>query len=330
MTGEASPNPPTPGPVTPVRAWLLAARPRTLPAAFAPVVLGTACAGHFYFEYGPAGSANPADVGAQLAWRGLQPLLIPAFLCAAFALFGQIGANFANDYFDHRRGADAPGRLGPTRAVAAGLISPRAMLVATIITLGLSATAGLGTIYYGGWVCVLVGVASLLGAFFYTKFAYYGLGEVFALVYFGLVAVLGTYYVETRHWPAPPGIWIIATACGLLAANILLVNNIRDTATDARVGKRTLAVRFGRRFGHGLYIFNMIFAWIAAGLLCAASFGLLTVFALGITIPLGIFLIRTLLATPEGDGPRFNRLLALSAQYLALWAALMSIGIAFS
>ncbi len=324
--------------------WLLAARPRTLPAALAPVLLGSAFALQFYSEYGPAYSMNVSGSSTGLVpmdfLSRFRPLYLPALLCAAFALLGQIGANFANDYFDHRRGADAPGRLGPTRAVAAGLISPRAMLVATIITLGLSATAGLGTIYYGGWVCVLVGVASLLGAFFYTSFAYYGLGEVFALVYFGLVAVLGTYYVETGNWPAPPGVWIVATACGLLAANILLVNNIRDLATDARAGKRTLVVRLGHRFGHGFYIFNLGFACLTSLLLCAAAWSALTTrtsgvaifttIIAGIVIPLSIFLAHALVTTPEGNGPRFNRLLALSAQFLALWALLMSIGIAFS
>jgi len=216
--------------------WLLAARPRTLPAAFAPVILGSALAAHAH--------------AFQIA---------PTLLCAVFALLAQIAANFANDYFDFRRGADAPGRLGPTRAVAAGLISPRAMLGATFLALALAACAGLGLVFYGGWSLVIIGAASLLGALVYTPLAYHGLGEIFALIFFGFVAVGGTYYVQAGS-PPPLAVWITAAACGLLAANILLVNNVRDIATDQLVGKRTLAVRFGRPFAHGLYAYNIIFA----------------------------------------------------------------------
>lgn len=297
--------------------WLLAARPRTLPAALAPVALGSA-----------------------FATQRDSFQITPALLCAAFALLAQIAANFANDYFDFRRGADAAGRLGPTRVVSAGLISPKTMLTATFAMLALAACVGLGLVYYGGWGLVFIGLASLLGALAYTPCAYHGLGELFALVYFGFVAVIGTYYVETLSWPVPPGVWITAAACGLLAANILLVNNIRDIPTDTRAGKRTLAVRFGRRFGHGFYIFNLVFACANSALFCAASLSSLTtrtaviasftVLIVGIAIPLSIFLARSLLATPADNGPRFNRLLALSAQFLALWACLMAIGIAFS
>jgi 1,4-dihydroxy-2-naphthoate octaprenyltransferase len=316
MVSENLPPPPSSG-AKPRNPWLLAARPRTLPAALAPVALGSA-----------------------FAARQHSFQIIPAVLCAVFALLAQIAANFANDYFDFRRGADVSGRLGPTRVVSAGLISPKAMLAATFALLALAACAGLGLVCYGGWGLVIVGAASLLGALAYTPCAYHGLGEIFALVYFGFVAVLGTYYVQFPLWPPAPGAWITAAACGLLAANILLVNNIRDIPTDTPAGKRTLVVRLGRRFGHGLYIFNLIFACAAAALLCAASFGALTtrtagvaiftVLILGLSIPLSIFLARSLLATPADNGPRFNRLLALSAQFLALWAFLMSIGIAFS
>ncbi len=285
--------------------WLLAVRLRTLPAAFAPVALGCAFA---------------------ISRHGFQ--IMPAVLCAAFALLAQVGANFANDYFDFRRGADAPGRLGPIRAVSAGLISPRAMLAATLATLALAGVAGLGLVAYGGWGLVIVGAASLLGALAYTPCAYYGLGELFALVYFGFVAVIGTFYAQIPLWPSFPGIWLVAAACGLLAANILLVNNIRDIPTDARAGKRTLVVRLGRPFGHALYGFNVIFAGTIAGLLCAATFNAFTLAAAAVTIPLGVWLVCALTSTPNGDGPRFNRHLARSAQYLALWAALMSAAIA--
>jgi 1,4-dihydroxy-2-naphthoate polyprenyltransferase len=293
---RAAPNP-----------WLLAARPRTLPAAIAPVTLGSALAAHVHHFQ-----------------------LFPALLCGVFALLAQIGANFANDYFDYRRGADAPGRLGPTRAVAAGLISPAAMLGATFIALALAAAAGSGLIFYGGWPMIIIGGASLLAALAYTggpyPLAYHGLGEACALVFFGFVAVLGTYDVQAG-WPAPLIAWLAAAACGLLAANILLVNNIRDLATDARAGKRTLTVRYGRRFAHRLFFGNtclVLVSPVAVFLVTPTSPAVLLPLVLA---PLGLLLARILTATPDGDGPRFNKLLAHAAQFLALWAAFLSVGL---
>lgn len=287
--------------------WVLAARPRTLPAAVAPVALGSALAAHI---------------------QRFQP--IPAIFCAAFALLAQIGANFANDYFDFRRGADTPGRLGPTRAVASGLIAPGVMLRATLLVLALAAVAGCALIPYGGWIIIALGVTSLLTALAYTggpfPLAYHGLGEVCALVFFGFVAVLGTYYVQAGLL-LPRTAWLAAAACGLLAANVLLVNNVRDLATDAQAGKRTLVVRFGRVFAHRLYSFNVIFA-LATPLCFFISGWHLFVLVPLVELPLGLLLARILAATPDGDGPRFNGLLAKSAQFLALWAGLLAMGIA--
>jgi 1,4-dihydroxy-2-naphthoate octaprenyltransferase len=279
-----------------------------LPAAVAPVVLGSALAAH------------------QHSFQ-----MIPALLCAAFALLAQIGANFANDYFDHRRGADAPGRLGPTRAVAAGLISPGAMLGAAFLALALAAAAGSGLIFYGGYSLIILGAASLLTALIYTggpyPLAYHGLGEVCALVFFGFVAVLGTYVVQAG-WPAPPAAWLAAAACGLLAVNILLINNIRDMGTDTRAGKRTLVVRLGRGLAERLFMGNIIVALATPIIFCVAQTGLAVLLPLVLT-PLGLLLARVLAATPDGDGPRFNRLLAHAAQFLALWAALFAVGLIF-
>lgn len=287
--------------------WLLAVRLRTLPAAVAPVALGSALAAH---------------------QQHFQP--IPAVLCSAFALLAQIGANLANDYFDFRRGADTPGRLGPTRTVATGLISPSTMLIATFLVLGLAAIAGCALIPYGGSVIIFLGVGSLLAALAYTggpfPLAYHGLGEVSALVFFGFVAVLGTYYVQAGA-PLPAVAWLAAAACGLLAANILLVNNIRDLATDAQAGKRTIVVRFGRKFAHRLYSFNVIFALATPVCYFVTGWHTYVLMALIVT-PLGLLLARILAITPDGDGPRFNKLLAKSAQFLALWAGLLSLGIA--
>jgi 1,4-dihydroxy-2-naphthoate octaprenyltransferase len=258
-------------------------------------------------------------LGSALAAHQHSFQMIPALLCAAFALLAQIGANFANDYFDHRRGADAPGRLGPTRAVAAGLISPGAMLGAAFLALALAAAAGSGLIFYGGYSLIILGAASLLTALIYTggpyPLAYHGLGEVCALVFFGFVAVLGTYDVQAG-WPAPPAAWLAAAACGLLAVNILLINNIRDMGTDTRAGKRTLVVRLGRGLAERLFMGNIIVALATPIIFCVAQTGLAVLLPLVLT-PLGLLLARVLAATPDGDGPRFNRLLAHAAQFHA-------------
>ncbi|HTB62160.1 MAG TPA: 1,4-dihydroxy-2-naphthoate polyprenyltransferase [Opitutales bacterium] len=288
--------------------WLLAARPRTLLAGLAPVILGSALAAHLHH---------------------FQP--IPALLCATFVICAQTGANFANDYFDHRHGADAPGRLGPVRVVASGLVSPTAMLAATFAILTLAAAVGCGLIYYGGWPTIAIGVASLLGALAYTggpfPLAYHGLGEVTVVIYFGLVATLGTFYVQAG-WPAPSLAWLAAVACGLLAANILLINNIRDRPADAAAAKRTLAVRFGRQFSSRLFGFNLVFAFLTSIIFYAIDQHIAYLLPL-ILVPLGLLLTRVLGAIADGDGPRFNKLLGFTAQFLALWSALFAVGLLF-
>ena len=291
-----------------LKTWLLAARLRTLPAAIAPVALGSA-----------------------FAAREMHFKLVPALLCAAFALLAQIGANFANDYFDFRQGADTANRLGPKRAVASGLVKPAAMLRATLLALALAAVAGSCLIFYGGWWLVLIGAASLLGALAYSggpfPLAYHGLGEVCAIVFFGFVAVLGTFLVQAGL-PTAPAPWLAALGCGLLAANILLVNNIRDLNTDKGAGKRTLAVRVGRPWAQRFYAANLIVVVAITLMFFLVDWNLWLVPALASAVPLGAFFIRVLRAIPEGDGPRFNHLLAQSAQFMALWALLMSLGIA--
>jgi 1,4-dihydroxy-2-naphthoate octaprenyltransferase len=286
--------------------WLMAARPRTLPAAAAPVALGSAL----------AAQAGRFDAGA-------------SGLCVAFALLTQVGANFANDYFDHKKGADAPGRLGPTRAVAAGLIEPAAMWRATLVVLGLAFVTGCGLIFYGGWGLLVLGVASLLAAVAYTggpyPLGYHGLGDAGVFIFFGLVAVIGTFYVQAG-WPPPPGAWVVATGCGLLAANILVVNNVRDAATDARAGKRTLVVRFGRTFAQWQYAASLVFAMLTPVVLWREGYGAAVFIAL-LTYPFGRWLMWKLSTLPEGDGPGFNRLLAQTAMLLALWAGLLSAGL---
>jgi 1,4-dihydroxy-2-naphthoate octaprenyltransferase len=207
--------------------WFEAARPRTLPAAVAPVVVGSALAWH-------AGHFVPAA----------------AALCLGFGLLIQIGTNFANDYYDYFKGADTVARVGPRRAVAAGLISPQSMRGAMIGVFVAALLPGLALINWGGPWLLVVGVASILCGITYTggpwPLAYQGLGDVFVFIFFGLVAVGATYFVQAGEWQAE--VLLLAVPVGLLATNILVVNNYRDADTDAIAGKKTLVVRFGRGF----------------------------------------------------------------------------------
>ena len=215
-----------------MKVWTQAARPQTLGAAVAPVVVGTAMA---------------AEAGAFHA------------LSAACALLGavliQIGTNFSNDYRDFLKGADRPSREGPTRATQAGWVSPRAMRRATMGAFVLAFASGLYLIWRGGWPVLAVGVASIASGVWYTagrwSLAYLGLADLFVLVFFGPVAVGGTFYVQALYVSAP--VLGAGLAPGLLATGILLVNNLRDREEDARAGKKTLVVRFGRSFGRALY-----------------------------------------------------------------------------
>src|SRR3954467_3322683 len=215
-----------------MRIWLMAARPRTLPAGVAPVLVGTALAIH-------EGTFRPG-----------------AFVAALLgAVFIQVGANLSNDYSDARRGADTEARLGPVRVTAGGLVPPKQVLTATYVSFGLAVLCGIYLIIIAGWVILAIGAASILAGVLYTggprPYGYEGLGDVFVFLFFGLVAVTGSYYAQVEHleWEA----FALAVPVGLLAAAILDVNNIRDAHTDARVGKKTLAVRLGRKRARDLY-----------------------------------------------------------------------------
>ncbi len=212
--------------------WLAAARPRTLPAAVAPVLVGTA-----------------------LAWRAGAFDARAAAVCLAFALLIQIGANFANDYYDHRHGADNADRVGPRRAVASGLVTPAAMRRAMWLVFGLAFVLGLTLVAWGGWWLVVVGVLCIASGIAYTggpwPLGYYGLGDLFVFIFFGLVAVCATFYVQAGTLSREAV--LAAVAVGLLTVNILVVNNYRDEETDRRAGKHTLVVRWGRGFARGQF-----------------------------------------------------------------------------
>jgi 1,4-dihydroxy-2-naphthoate octaprenyltransferase len=224
--------------------WIAGARPRTLPAALAPVLVGT---------------------GAAAALDGFRPG--PALLALLVALALQVAVNYANDYSDGRRGTDAD-RVGPMRLVGSGAAAPRQVLVAAVLAFGVAGVAGLGLAALSSWWLVLVGAICMVAAWTYTggplPYGYRALGEVFVFVFFGPVAVVGTTYVQTLTLPGLA--WAVSVPVGLLIVAILVVNNLRDLAGDAEVGKRTLAVLLGDRATRWLFagLFVVAFAVIAA------------------------------------------------------------------
>lgn len=219
----------------------MAARLRTLGAALAPVVIGTAMAFHD---------------GHLHVWAALAALLGATLI--------QIGTNFANDYFDFLKGTDNAKRLGPTRVTQAGLVSPNAIRNAFVLTFALSGLPGLYLVYRGGWPILVLGLLSVLSGIWYTAgpyaLAYIGLGDLFVLIFFGLVATAGTYYVQAGE--VTNTVLIAALAPGFLSTAILTVNNLRDRLTDAQSHKRTLAVRFGAQFAR----YEYLTCWLGASL----------------------------------------------------------------
>src|ERR687887_2110428 len=271
----------------PFRIWLVAARPRTLPAAIAPVLVGTALAGS-EGEFGPLAFAA-ALVGS---------------------VFIQIGTNLSNDYSDARRGADTADRLGPVRVTAQGLVAPRQVLVATWLAFAVAVAAGAYLIALVGWELLAIGAASILAGVLYTggprPYGYEGLGELFVFLFFGIVAVAGSYYVQVEELRGLA--FLLAVPVGLLAAAILMVNNIRDVDTDRRAGKRTLAVRLGRDRARTLYTVCVLAAFpLALVPWMAGSLGptlLLPLAALPVAFPV-ISTVRH-----RTDGPSLNQALA--------------------
>ncbi|HYZ81010.1 MAG TPA: 1,4-dihydroxy-2-naphthoate polyprenyltransferase [Solirubrobacteraceae bacterium] len=290
-----------------LRIWVMAARPRTLPAAVAPVLVGTAFAG---FE------------------RVFHPLRFVAALLGA--LFIQVGTNLSNDYSDARRGADAEDRLGPVRVTAGGLVPPRQVLIATYVSFGLAVAFGIYLIVVAGWVLLVIGAASILAGVAYTggpkPYGYEGLGEVFVFLFFGIVAVTGSYYVQTTHltWEA----FALAVPVGLLASGILVVNNIRDIDSDRRAGKRTLAVKLGRRRTRAMFAVIVYLAFLFTPVTWV--FGPTTAWLLlpWLTLPLAVSLVATL--HNRTDGPSLNAALAQSGMLQLAFCMLLSAGLLLS
>lgn len=284
-----------------------AARPRTLPAAIAPVIAATGLAFH-------DGGMKPAAAAA----------------CLGFALLVQIGTNFANDYFDFLKGADTRERVGPRRAVAAGLVAPATMRRATAVVFAAAFLVGLTLLPFGGWPLVLIGVVSILSGYAYTggpyPLAYHGLGDVFVFVFFGLVAVTATYFVQAGT--VTTDAWLIGAGIGGLATNILVVNNHRDIATDRKAGKRTLAVRFGEGFSRLQFAFGHA---IAIGAIVALGWrGTLA------PVTAGVFAAAALLIALRhsrglhagATAPELIWLLGDTGRYLAVHAAALAAALA--
>lgn len=287
-----------------VRAWVLATRPRTLWAAVSPVMVGTALA---------------IDDGA---WH------LDVFVVVLFAALSiQIGVNFANDVADATRGADSADRIGPQRAVASGLLSRREMWIGIGVVFGAAVAAGLYLTFKGGAVILAIGIASILAAFGYTngpvRYGYRGFGEVFVFVFFGLVATVGTRFVFDRS--ATAAAWVGGAAMGLLATAILVANNFRDIETDARAGKRTLAVRIGRRATQWLYM-GAVIGGVVAGPLGGITGIMPAGAAVGIAAgPLAIPLIRRVFRAT--DGPTLIGVLEGTGRLQVAVATLLALGV---
>jgi 1,4-dihydroxy-2-naphthoate octaprenyltransferase len=284
-------------------AWVLAARPKTLSAAAVPVAVGTACA---------------YAVGGARAW--------PALGALAGALLIQIGTNFANDVFDHEKGADREDRVGPLRVVQAGLLPARAVRRAMVATFALAVLVGAYLAWLGGPAIVAVGVLSIASGIAYTggpyPLGYHGLGDVFVFVFFGLVAVCGTAFVQLGA--VPPLAVGAALPVGALATAILVVNNVRDRDTDVLAGKRTLAVRFGRRTATFEYALLLVASYAAppvmVGLGLCGPWALLPL----ASAPLAVVLLRRLAIR---EGTALNPVLAATAGLLLVFGALLSVGL---
>lgn len=286
-----------------LRVWGLAARPKTLAASLAPVLVGTAMAVE-------SGQAHLLTAGV-------------AFVSATLI---QIGVNYHNDYTDYLQGADTEDRVGPLRVTQAGLVDPATMRRATVMVFAAAILTGCYLIYRGGWPILVIGVASIATAIWYTAGPYslaaLGLADLAVFLFFGPVAVAGTYYVQALACPME--VIVAGAGPGLLSVGVLLVNNVRDVANDREAGKRTLVVRLGRRAGVGLYAFTVVGAILLPVVLVGGTGQ--HVWASGTLVLLwpAVSAVQTMRRTT--DPRQLNPLLASTGQLLALWAILFSIG----
>ena len=287
----------------------MAARPRTLPAAIAPVLVGTAAA---------------------VQWVGHLPRWGAFFAALVGSVFIQIGTNLANDYSDAKRGADTADRLGPVRVTSAGLVTPQRVMRATWIAFAVAVACGVYLATVAGIVILAIGALSIAAGVLYTggprPYGYAGLGEVFVFLFFGLVAVNGSYYVQIEQLDALP--LGLSISIGFLATAVIVVNNVRDIETDRRAGKMTLAVRIGRPAAVGAYRLLVAGAFLVLPIaLWAGEASALPLIGLA-AAPLAIRPARTLAS--HTDGPALNGVLAATGALLGLFSLLVSAGLLIS
>ncbi len=334
MTADDVGAPVAPGPVA---RWVLGARPRTLPAAIVPVLVGTAAAHPW--------SSRPhfvvvARTGSQLIGRLAPPVgpRVNSWWCGlgalVVALAIQVGTNYANDYADGIRGTD-DARVGPVRLVASGLASPSAVKRGALMAFGVAAVVGLGLAWATSWWILVVGAACLAAGWFYTggprPYGYAGLGELFVFVFFGLVATVGAFYVQTLRI-GEPVVWFAAVLVGLLATALLLANNLRDIATDAATGKRTLAVRVGRRDAGWFYVacvtapFAAVVLWALTSATSTAELGRA---ALALLPLVALPLVRSPIRTVASDatGRALLPVLAATGRLQLAFGVLLSVSV---
>ena len=286
------------------KAWLLAARPKTLTGAAVPVMMGIACAVDSF--------------GCEVRW-------VPAVLCVLFAFIMQVDANFVNDYFDFMKGADDEQRLGPKRACSQGWVTAGAMRMALVVTTAVACLVGLPLVYYGGWEMIMVGMACVVFCFLYTiSLSYMGLGDVLVLVFFGIVPVCLTCWLVSPASPLfsiPLHVVVLSVACGLAIDTLLVVNNYRDIDNDRRTGKITLIVRIGARGGLWLYLLLGVVACVltVAVIACRNSW-----WALLVLLYLPFHVASAAEMRRIGRGAELNRVLGKTARNMFLYGLLSS------
>jgi 1,4-dihydroxy-2-naphthoate polyprenyltransferase len=287
-------------------AWMLAIRPRTLPAAAAGVVMGAA-----------------------MSWRDGYFRLDAVLVCLFTALFLQIGSNLANDVFDFERGTDTAERLGPTRVTQAGTLSARQVKIGMTVVFGLAALLGLYLAWLGGWVIIVLGIAAIVSAIAYTggpfPIGYYGLGDVFVFIFFGLASVAGTYYIQAGF--VTPAVWWMTIPPGLIITAILVVNNLRDIDNDRKAGKHTMAVRLGERGTKIQYMICMVIAYLI--LIPVAWGGMIAWSALLAWLSLPIAMQATKVVMTQKGRP-LNMALAKTSQTALAFSLLFWAGLVFS
>jgi 1,4-dihydroxy-2-naphthoate octaprenyltransferase len=287
-----------------LRAWVLAARPQTLPAAVAPVIVGSAA----------------AFAAGSFRW-------LPFLAALAGALLIQIGTNLANDYFDFRKGADTAERLGPLRVTQAGLLTPATVRNGMIIVFGMAALIGIYLIVVGGWPILVIGVLSIAAGVLYTggpwPLGYHGLGDLFTFIFFGVVAVTATAYLHVGA--VPPLAWAASIPVAMLVTAIIVVNNLRDIVTDRAAGKRTLAVIIGARATRAEYAFLVIGAFLALPIFWLSGVTGPGVMLAWLAAPLAIAPLRTMLT---GEGRALNPALKGTARLHLAFGLLLALGMA--